>query len=197
MSLKNHSFSQFELYQALNSNISTIQEQAFEYIYLQIFDSFSNWVCLNNGSKIDAEDAFQQGLLYFYLNLKSNKYLFQEGTKITTIVFQYAKSAWINELNSSRLKTRISMPIFYDEADIDPIPQEQLERLEIIKYINKCIDELKEDCQKVIEWFYIEDLSIREIAQRLGIQENSAKQKRFECTQKLKTIYYKYKNYLS
>jgi RNA polymerase sigma factor (sigma-70 family) len=187
---------QFELYQALSSNNQAVQGRAFDYIYQEIFGSFSNWVYKNNGSTIDAEDAFQQGLLNFYLNLKSNKYIYQEGTKITTIVFQYAKMVWINELNSGRLKTKTQMPDFYDETDVEPIPQEQLERLEIIKFVNKCLEELKEDCLKVVKWFYIEEFSIKEIAEKLGMQETSTKQKRYDCTQKLKSIYLKYKNHL-
>ena len=188
--------SQFELYQALNSEHQTVQGTAFDFIYKEIFGSFSNWVYKNNGSVMDAEDTFQQGVLNFYLNLKSNKYIFHEGTKITTIIFQYAKMVWLNELESGRLKTKTKMPDFYDEIDIAPIPQEDLERLDIIKYVNLGLEELKEDCQKVVKWFYIDELSIRQIAEKLEMQENSTKQKRFDCTQKLKSIFLKYKSYL-
>jgi RNA polymerase sigma factor (sigma-70 family) len=188
---------QFDLYQALSNDNQAVQNNAFDYIYQETFGSFSNWVYKNNGSTMDAQDAFQRGIMNFYLNLKSNKYIFQEGTKITTIVFQYAKMVWYNELESSRLKTRTKMPDFYDEIDIAPIPQEDLERLDIIKYVNIGLSELKEDCQKVVKWFYIEEFSIKEIAEKLGMQETSTKQKRFDCTQKLKSIYLKYKNYLS
>lgn len=187
---------QLELYQALNSEHQTVQGTAFDFIYKEIFGSFSNWVYKNNGSVMDAEDTFQQGVLNFYLNLKSNKYIFHEGTKITTIIFQYAKMVWLNELESGRLKTKTKMPDFYDEIDIAPIPQEDLERLDIIKYVNLGLGELKEDCQKVVKWFYIEELSIRQIAEKLEMQENSTKQKRFDCTQKLKSIFLKYKSYL-
>lgn len=188
--------SQFELYQALNNENQTVQGTAFDFIYKEIFGSFSNWVYKNNGSMMDAEDTFQQGVLNFYLNLKSNKYIFQEGTKITTIIFQYAKMVWLNELESGRLKTKTKMPDFYDEIDIAPIPQEDLERLDVIKYVNLGLEELKEDCQKVVKWFYIDELSIRQIAEKLEMQENSTKQKRFDCTQKLKSIFLKYKSYL-
>jgi RNA polymerase sigma factor (sigma-70 family) len=187
---------QFELYQALSNDNQAMQNNAFNYIYQEIFGSFSNWVYKNNGSTMDAQDAFQKGILNFYLNLKSNKYIFQEGTKITTIVFQYAKMVWYNELESSRLKTRTKMPDFYDEIDIAPIPQEDLERLDTIKYVNIGLSELKEDCQKVVKWFYIEEFSIKEIAEKLDMQETSTKQKRYDCTQKLKSIYLKYKKYL-
>lgn len=187
---------QFELYRDLSNDNQAVQGRAFDYIYKEIFGSFSNWVYKNNGSIMDAEDAFQKGLLNFYLNLKTNKYIFQESTKITTIIFQYAKMVWLNELESSRLKTKTKLPDFYDEIDVAPISQENLERLDIVKYVNIGLRELKEDCQKVIKWFYIEELPIREIAEKLGMQETSTKQKRFDCTQKLKSIYLKYKKYL-
>lgn len=187
---------QFALYQALSNDDQAVQGKAFDYIYKEVFGSFSYWVYKNNGSTMDAEDAFQKAIMIFYLNLKSNKYIFEEGLKITTIIFENSKKLWINELNSSRVKTKTIMPDFYDEIDTAPIPQEDLERLDIIKYVNLGLRELKEDCQKVVKWFYIEGLSIREIAEKLGMGERSTKQKRYDCTQKLKSIYLEYKNYL-
>jgi RNA polymerase sigma factor (sigma-70 family) len=196
MSPKTTFNNQLELYKVISSDDPVVQGQAFDYIYKEIFGSFSNWVYKNNGSKIDAEDAFQQGILNFYLNLKNNRYVYYEGTKITTIIFEYAKSVWKNELVSGRVKTKTNMPDFYDEIDTAPISQEDLERLEVVKYVNVGVGELKEDCQNVVKWFYIEELSIREIAEKLGMKETSTKQKRFDCTQKLKSIFLNYKNYL-
>lgn len=176
--------SQFDLYQALVRR----EDSAYDYLYNQLFGTFSHWVYQNNGSDKDAEDAFQKGLLNFFLNLETGKYQFQETTKITTVVFDYCKKIWLNELASSRLKTRIAMPSFYDaEADTDL--QKDLERAEVIGQVQKALQQLKEDCRRLIQWFYVDDLSLREIAEKLGMKESSTKQKRFDCSEKLKKIY--------
>jgi RNA polymerase sigma factor (sigma-70 family) len=177
-------FTQFELYEALVSR----KEWAYDYLYCELFSTFRHWVGRNNGSEMDAEDAFQKGLLNFLLNLETGKYQFQVSTKITTVVFDYCKKIWLNELASSRLTTRATTLTLYDPAN-DTDLQKDLELGELIVQVRAALHQLKGDCRQLIEWFYIDDISLREIAEKLGIKESSTKQKRYDCTEKLKKIY--------
>jgi len=184
-SLKKSKFdTHLDLYQALFRREST----AYEYLYEQVLGGFKHWVYVNSGSEMDAEDAFQKGLVNFLLNLETGKYQFQENTKITTIVFDYCKKIWLNELESSRVKTRAEMPAQNNFLDTTNLHQD-LERMETVSEVRKALHQLKEDCRNVIEWFYIDDFSLKEIAEKLNMKESSTKQKRFDCTQKLKTIF--------
>lgn len=161
---------------------------AYDYLYKNLLRSFSHWVNSNNGSEMDAEDAFQKGLMNFLINIETGRFQYQENVKLTTVIFDYCKKVWLNELNSYRVKnsTQISdNPNFADNYNI----QEDLEKAEIIKAVRLAVKRLKNDCQNVIEWFYIEELSLKEIAEKLGMKESSTKQKRFDCTEKLKALY--------
>jgi RNA polymerase sigma factor (sigma-70 family) len=184
--------SQIELYQALINTDKLQEDAAFDYIYQELYGSFRQWVFAHNGSDQDAEDAFQHGLLNFMQNVREGKYQYQTSTKITTVVFDYCKKKWLNELDSSRLKTKTSLPDSYDIAEYGKTAQDELERNEIVNAVRLALGQLKGDCQKVIEWFYIEELSIKEIAQKLNMKETSTKQKRFDCTEKLKGIFLKF-----
>jgi RNA polymerase sigma factor (sigma-70 family) len=177
--------SHFALYQALISR----ENRAYDYLYQQVFSSFIRWVCQNNGSEMDGEDAFQKGLTNFLLNLESGKYEYREHVKITTVLFDYCKKVWLNELSSSRVTTRSAMSASYEAAD-DVDFQADLERKETISLVKAAMNLLKPDCQKVVEWFYIDDLSLKEIAQKLNLKESSVKQKRFDCMEKLKKNYF-------
>lgn len=179
-------FTQLELYEALIQR----SEWAYNYLYRELSGTFTHWVGRNNGSEMDAEDAFQKGLLNFLLNLETGKYLFQENAKITTIVFDYCKKVWLNELASGRLATRATMPDAYNPAN-DTDLQKDLERGELITQVRAALHQLKDECRQLIEWFYIDDFSLREIAEKLGMEESSTKQKRYDCTEKLKQIYLK------
>lgn len=139
---------------------------------------------------MDAEDAFHKGLLNFLLNIETGKYQYQDNVKITTVIFDYCKKVWLNELTSSRFKTQAPMSDSYNPAnDVDL--QRDLEQNELISQVRNAIHQLRGDCRQLIEWFYIDNLSIREIAELLSIKESSTKQKRYDCTEKLKQVYLK------
>jgi RNA polymerase sigma factor (sigma-70 family) len=176
-------FSQLELYEALKKR----QEWAYDHLYEELKHPFTYWVERNKGGITDAEDAFQKGLMNFLLNLETGRYQFQENAKITTVIFEYCKKIWLNELNSSRIKTRITMPDSYDPVQ-DTDLQEDLERGEVIAQVRQALQQLKKDCRQLIEWFYMEELSLREIADKLGMKESSTKQKRYDCTERLKQL---------
>ncbi|MPR32308.1 RNA polymerase sigma factor [Salmonirosea aquatica] len=176
-------FTQSELYESLKIR----QAWAYDYLYQELANPFQYWVLRNSGSEMDAEDAFQKGLLNFLLNLETGKYQFRENAKITTVVFDYCKKVWLNELASSRLKTRASIPDSYDPIH-DTDLQKDLERGELITQVRNALVQLKNDCRQLVEWFYIDDLSLRDIAEKLGMKESSTKQKRYDCTEKLKKL---------
>ncbi|GHB73604.1 RNA polymerase sigma factor [Persicitalea jodogahamensis] len=180
---KTSPLSQSELYEALKKR----QGWAYDYLYGELSHSFRYWVERNSGTEMDAEDAFHKGLLNFLLNLETGKYEFRENTKITTVVFDYCKKVWLNELASSRLKKRAIMPDAYDPVnDVDL--QKDLERAETIAQVRAALDQLKADCRRLIEMFYCDELSLKEIAKKLGMKESSTKQKRYDCTEKLKQL---------
>jgi len=177
-------FTQLELYEALIQR----KEWAYDYLYRELSGTFTHWVGRNNGSNMDAEDAFQKGLLNFLLNVETGKYQFQENTKITTVVFDYCKKVWLNELASSRLAMRATMPASYNPAN-DTDLQKDIERGELITQVRAALHQLKGDCRQLITWFYIDNFSLREIAEKLKMKESSTKQKRYDCTEKLKQIF--------
>lgn len=181
--------SQYELYQALTSTDYRQESRAFDYLYQELYGAFRQWVFTHNGSDQDAEDSFQRGLLNFMQNVRLGKYQYQANAKVTTVVFDYCKKIWLNELDSSRLKTKGVMPESYEPTEWGSSPQEDLERNETVNAVRMALGQLKSDCQKMIEWFYIEELSLKEIAEKLGMKETSTKQKRFDCTEKLKEIF--------
>lgn len=174
-----------ELYDALSRR----DERAYGYLYAESYPSFRYWVTRNNGSDMDAEDAFQKGLLSFFLNIETGKYQLQAGTRVTTVIFEYCKRVWQTELKSARLRNRGVLPDTISEpADTTDVVQD-LERLEIVSVVRESLGQLKDECRKLIEWFYVDELSLREIAERLGIKESSARSKRYQCAEKLKAFY--------
>lgn len=173
-----------DLYDALSRR----DERAYTYLYAESYPSFRYWMLNNSASEMDAEDAFQKGMLSFLLNIETGKYQFQSGTRVTTVVFEYCKRVWLTELKSARLRTRGAMPDVVNTADTADV-LDDLERLEIVKIVRESLGQLKDDCRQLLDWFYIDELSLREIAERMGMKESSARSKRYSCAEKLKALY--------
>lgn len=170
-------------------------ERAYQFLYAETFPPFRYWVLSNSGSEMDAEDAFQKGLMSFLLNLETGKYQLQPQTRITTVVFEYCKCVWLTELKSARLSRRAVMPDQLDTVDTADVVKD-LERLDIVNVVRQSLGQLKDECRKLLEWFYVDEVPLREIAEKLGMKESSAKSKRYDCAEKLKTFYLKTANQL-
>lgn len=178
--------SQFALYEALRRGDSA----AYDHLYAELYGPFQFWVIGNSGTEMDAEDAFQKGLMNFLLNLETGKYHYQEGAKVTYVVFEYCKKVWLTELQSARFRNRAAMPASLELPDTADIEQD-LERMVLVKAVQHALGMLKDECRNLMQWFYIDELSIREIAERLGMKETSTKSKRYDCTERLKGLYLK------
>ncbi|GAB4017238.1 RNA polymerase sigma factor [Spirosoma koreense] len=106
-----------EFYEALSRR----DDRAYTFLYADVFPSFRHWVLTNRGSEMDAEDAFQKGLMSLLLNIESGKYQLQQGTRITTVAFEYCKRVWYTELKSARFRYTDAMPDYLDAADISHV----------------------------------------------------------------------------
>ncbi|GAB3704114.1 hypothetical protein GCM10027592_35090 [Spirosoma flavus] len=175
-----------EFYDALSRR----NERAYQFLYAEVWPSFRHWVNTNNGNDMDAEDAFQKGMLNFLLNVETGKYQLQASTRITTVVFEYCKRVWLTELGSARMRTRSTMTDTFDSPDLTDVVND-LERMDVVNAVRQSLHQLKDECRKLIEWFYVDELSLREIAERLGMKETSVKSKRYDCAEKLKAFYQK------
>ena len=67
----------------------------------------------------------------------------------------------------------------FDDYDED-------ERTWIFKKLKRSFALLADDCQKVLQWFYVEDWTLKQIAEALKMTEQSATVKRFKCAKYLK-----------
>ncbi|WP_164851347.1 RNA polymerase sigma factor [Larkinella soli] len=75
-------------------------------------------------------------------------------------------------------------------SDRDPIWEESEVDWEAV---GRAFREVGEDCRTMLHCFYVEEKSLGECGGRIGLQENSAKVKRFRCAQRMKALYTQYK----
>jgi RNA polymerase sigma factor (sigma-70 family) len=178
----------FDTDAALYEGLRTNQAGAYDWLYTHLYPSYRFWVLTNNGTATDAEDNFQKGLVSFVMNLTTGKYEYRAGAKVTTVIFDYCKKAWLTELDSARIRYRATMPEQIDTPDsYDAL--DELNRAELVEAVRAALGELREGCRQLMQWFYIDELSLRDIAGQMSMKESSVKSKRYECTEQLKRIY--------
>lgn len=205
-------------YQALFSD----NQSAWECLYIKAYRSFIPYARQRSLiSEDDALDILQDGLAEFAVKLKNGKYLFQ-GRPVTAYVFTVCRNRWVSYLKKNPVwKGDTNLDIADEDDDVLSIngrseavtifssndgTNEDEDETEIVgrdaiwddnevdwEAVNRSFTEVGDDCRTMLHCFYVEEKSLGECGARIGLQENSAKVKRFRCAQRMKALYTQYK----
>lgn len=150
-------------------------EKALEFIYQKYYRMMTKLVITNSGTEEEARDVYQDALVVFWQKARSGKLVMT--SKISTYVYSICQNLWRKELDR---KKRLSN----EEKDA---PQTlDFDTPEREKIIAKCIDQLGETCKRVLMYYYFDELSMQEIADKMGFANtDTAKTKKYKCKQKL------------
>jgi RNA polymerase sigma factor (sigma-70 family) len=164
------------------------EDRVLRYLYTNLYGKVESFVTVNNGSKAEAKDVFQEGVIALYQNLESGRYQLESTTKLTSYLFQICKFKWYSQLRSAHKKRTIGSVDNLQPGIYDVSFEKDTHEWEEIKYVRDAIDKLGDACKDLLLAFYFEEKSMKEIAQRLGQQTNSVKNAKYRCMQKLKEI---------
>lgn len=196
-------------------------KRAWECLYISAFRSFVPYARQRSSiSTDDALDILQDGMAEFALKLKNGRYAFQ-GKPVAAYVFTVCRNQWVSFLRKNSLQAlaidrdvadaetdlpgddsgghSFSMSAWADEYPDDAAsgmadPDAIWGTTEVDwKAVGRAFAEVSEDCRTMLHCFYVEEKSLGECGAKIGLQENSAKVKRFRCAQRLKTLYCQYK----
>ena len=144
-----------------------------------IYPKIRSYVLSNSGTAEDVADVVQDGLAALYGNCRRAN--FEVTSDIHNYLFGICKNTWLKKLSR---KKRLPMSEFtdYDLKDEEADQNEEAQ----IALIADMMAEMPAECQKVLQWFYFNKLSMSEIAKRMNYNsEKVAKSKKYKCLQKL------------
>jgi RNA polymerase sigma factor (sigma-70 family) len=158
--------------------IKSGDESALDYLYRKHYKMMTRLVENNNGSEDEAKDIFQEALIVFWQKAVSSKLIL--SSKISTYLYSICQNLWRKELDR---KTRLSD----EEKDTaDSYDPDQKERISII---NECINELGETCKTLLTLYYFDEMSMNDIADKLGFANaDTAKTKKYKCKKELDNL---------
>ncbi|GEM_PF-505043 len=121
----------------------------------------------NSGSKEDARDTYQNGLIQIDSHMKEGKF---RGGAVKGFFYQVCYNLWRNELKRAKMA---SLPEDGFDISINTLdPQRELERKEQKILFKKIFNQLGESCQKILrlKFFIVDQYSMDEIAEIMGFK---------------------------
>jgi RNA polymerase sigma factor (sigma-70 family) len=152
----------------------------------EVFEKYGSY-CIkllqkNTGcAKEDAEDIFMDAVLIFRRNIVTGR--IEYLTSVKSYLFTTASNMWLARFKKEKITRERSGDIFahlYDSS-VSEVEHEILERIS-----SKAMQSLGEKCQMILTLFYLEELSMKDIAQRLGLANAEvSKTMKSRCLKKL------------
>ncbi|WKN30250.1 sigma-70 family RNA polymerase sigma factor [Porifericola rhodea] len=158
--------------------ISKGDEKALDYLYKKYYRMMTNVVLKNNGTEQEAKDIYQDALIVFWQKVIGNQLVLT--SKISTYLYSVCLNLWRKELDR---KSRLSNE---EKDEIEYLDQESEERSHIIR---SCIAELGDTCKRILMYYYFDDMSMQDIADKLGLANTeTAKTKKYKCKKRLDSL---------
>src|SRR5450432_705273 len=179
---KKSRFSDSELVEAISEK--HLLEQAILQLYEEHAEITRSFIMGKGGTEQDADDIFQETVVSFIDSVQKGK--FRQESGIRTFLVSIAKHLWYNEI---RRKQRAGNREKLFEADREPEEDgvsEAIQDRELKNQLNRLLQELGESCKKILELFYYENLSMKEIVSHLHYEnEQVVRNKKYKCLQQL------------
>lgn len=132
-------------------------------------------VITNSGSEDEARDVYQDALIVFWQKATSGNLVLT--SKISTYIYSICQNLWRKELDR---KKRLSN----EEKDIPVVINNEIE--ERNRIIGECLNQLDETCRRILMYYYFEEMSMQDIADKLGFANtDTTKTKKYKCKKKL------------
>ena len=173
-----------KLIKYLKSEESKKQNEAFIALYRKCFQSVKKYITQNNGDENAAEDVFQDSYLILLRQLQ--KPGFQINRSLSNYLQGICRNLWLQELRQKKNSgVQSKEDLEYIAIIEDQVPSYEInERNQIIISL---LESLNEDCRKIIELFYYQEMRMAQIYEVMGYSsEQVAKNKKSSCLKKLR-----------
>lgn len=151
------------------------------YTYFPVVKKF---VLKNNGTRQEAEDVFQEGLVIFCNKITKPDFVL--SSSINTYLYSVCKLLWLDELKKKNKSIKNNTIELTDEHLIDTVNTD-IEEDKPIRNAQQAVMQLGAKCKEILELFYFKKMSMKEIAQKVGFaSEKGAKNQKYRCIEKAK-----------
>lgn len=172
------------------------QEKAFSKLY-KLFPKVEKYILLNSGSKEEALDIFQEGLILLYQKSKADATIVVDGFLIKSCKF-----LWHNELRKKKVRstggdfesfrkngTSTTNSAINNLAQDDSALQLLIEKENKLIQVEEIVKQISKKCREIFELFYFKSMSMTQIAKRIGYKSvQSAKVQKYKCMEQARNL---------
>lgn len=186
-----------EIVEALLTRDPREVNEATRQLYHQHHKMITHFVSTRGGSKLDAEDLFQDVVISFLHNVWSENFELRPSVKLSTYLVEIAKKQWLKKIRSRGNSGNREQAYLKDYTSLtpdDPDPLQTLITEEEDRWSLKIFQKLSADAQLLLKAFYLDKLSLKEIAAKLNyISDNAVKMQKHRIMRDLNNEIKKYK----
>jgi RNA polymerase sigma factor (sigma-70 family) len=172
----------------LLERIRNEDEAALSYLYKLHYPMILHFVRNNNGTDEDARDIYQEAVIIFYEKVTDGS--LDLYCKIKTYLYSVCRRLWLKKLAE---KNRFAIIHPLDSETFVALEDETqaAENEKRFTVMSHALALLGEPCRGLIEDFYLNNLSMVEIAAKFGYTNpDNAKNQKYKCLQRLKKIFF-------
>jgi RNA polymerase sigma factor (sigma-70 family) len=179
---KKSRFSDSELVEAIREK--EMLEAAILQLYQEHAEITSSFIMGKGGTEQDADDIFQETIVSFIDTVQKEK--FRQESGIRTFLISISKNLWYNEIRRRQRAGNREKLYETDREQEESGISEQIQDRELKIQLNQLLRDLGESCRKILELFYYENLSMKEIVSHLHYEnEQVVRNKKYKCLQQL------------
>ena len=172
-----------EIIEKIKTGSFQSENAAIRFLYFKYYPKIEWYILKNNGTKTEAADVFQDSMIVLYHRLKQDATPLQSS--IWTYLYSVCRNTWLKKM---RTKGRVvSITEKYATIPSEGNHPETLIQEERAKFIQETLKDMKEDCKKILLFYYFDKLPMKTIAKKMKFSnEQVAKNKKYNCLKTLK-----------
>lgn len=176
-------------------SIKNNEREAINALYAEHYGMVFKFVLNNSGTEHDAKDIYQEAVIILIKNIRKDT--FRQGSSIKTYLYAICRRLWLKELQSRSRKEQVKLNDHEPFVDLSNQDHEDIREYEQkFLLMEKCLREIGEPCNTIIEDFYIHKRSMQDIADKMGYSNaENAKNQKYKCFKRLKKLVFKTGNY--
>ncbi|WP_298544820.1 sigma-70 family RNA polymerase sigma factor [uncultured Aquimarina sp.] len=149
--------------------------------YKKYLPQVKSFILKNSGSEKDAEDIFQDAMVFIYEKLTDDS--LQLTSSLGTYTYSVCRNMWMNSLRKNKKEIQHESILSIVASDTEDIT-DQIEQKERSYVYQKCFLKLGPVCQEILTLFF-KGLSMKDIAKQRNSTESYIRKKKFNCKKRL------------
>ena len=150
-------------------------------IYQSQFPKLKRYVIANNGDEDQAKDVFQEAFVIAWENIKKGIFIPKSNSEVNGYLYRVAKNKWLDYVRSAVYKKSETLQIQHDK--METVREDKEKELQLIE---NGLNSLGDRCRDILKRFYYRKESMANIADAFGWTEQTARNNKYRCIQKLR-----------